>query len=75
MIEVREKFQELFPEHFENYLSNLGSLYRQISWPGCLECSNFDGQCSLGITPTEVPGGSHNSARYCRSKEMRLKAA
>ncbi len=75
MIEVREKFQELFPEHFEKYLSSLDSLCWQISWPGCLECSHFDGKCSLGITPTEVPGGSHNSARYCKSKEMRLNAA
>jgi hypothetical protein len=75
MIETREKFQELFPEHFAEYLGSLDSLVWQISWPGCLECSHFDGKCSLGLTPTEVPGGSHNSPRQCKSKEMRLKAA
>lgn len=75
MIEVREKFQELFPEHFAKYLGSLDSLSWQISWPGCLECNHFDGKCSLSITPTEAPGGSHNSVRYCKSKETRLNAA
>jgi len=75
MIEVREKFQSLFPEHFGEYLSHLDSLSWQITWPGCLECRYFNKQCSLGMTPTEPPGGSSKFDRYCVSKELRLKAA
>ena len=74
MIEVREKFRNLFPEHFDKYLANLDLLSWQIFWPGCLECRHFDGKCSLGLTPTELSGGLKPEKR-CRSKEYKLKAS
>lgn len=74
MIEVREKFRDMFPEHFNRYLVNLDSLSWHILWPGCLECRHFNGKCSLGLTPMELPDGRKSENR-CRSKEYRLKAA
>jgi hypothetical protein len=75
MIEVREKFQDLFPEHFERYLDNLESLSMQMFWPGCLECRNFDGKCELGLTPGGVWDRNSRFDRNCDSKEERLRAA
>jgi hypothetical protein len=75
MIEIREKFQGLFPEHFAQFLSHLDSLSWQIFWPGCLECRHFDGRCTLGMAPVETPGGSRKLDKYCKAKEVKLKAA
>ncbi|MDI6715728.1 MAG: hypothetical protein QME63_02140 [Actinomycetota bacterium] len=71
MVEVREKFQSLFPDHFSAYLGRLESLSWQIFWPGCLECRYFEKRCSLGISPTILSGGWRSSERMCRSKEKR----
>ncbi|MCL6473086.1 MAG: hypothetical protein K6T91_09825 [Firmicutes bacterium] len=75
MIEVREQFQSLFPEHFRLYLNRIDSLEWQMLWPGCLECSHFNEKCSLNLTPTEPLGGRHKSGRTCKSKELRLQRA
>lgn len=78
MVEVREKFQESFPEHFTEYLKGLESLAWQVSWPGCLECSHFGhvtGMCELGVSPTSLPGGRRSLDKACKLKENRLKAA
>lgn len=75
MIEAREKFQSLFPEHFKEYLGRLDSLSWQILWPGCLECRHFNGKCSLGLTPVETPGGRYSFEKYCKFKEAREEAA
>jgi len=75
MIEAREKFQNLFPEHFEEYLRNLDSLSWRILWPGCLECYHFNGECLLNLTPAEISGGRHSFEKYCKSKEKKAKAA
>ncbi|HZD59340.1 MAG TPA: hypothetical protein VE439_02650 [Anaerolineae bacterium] len=75
MIEAREKFQDLFPEHFKEYLDHLNSLSQWVSWPGCLECRHFNGECSLSQTPVEVSGGRYGSEKRCKLKERRAKAA
>jgi hypothetical protein len=75
MIEIRETFQEIFPEHFERYLNNLESLSLQMFWPGCLECRNFNGKCELGITPGGAWDRNSRFDRSCDSKEERLRAA
>jgi hypothetical protein len=74
MIDAREKFQSLFPEHFAEYLRGLESLSWQITWPGCLECSHFTERCELGLSPSSI-AGDHVSVKTCSSKESRLDAA
>lgn len=76
MIEVREKFQQFFPEHFAEYLKNLDSLSWQAIWPGCFECSHFaDMHCERGVAPTNIPGTKRIFDRQCRYKEKRLNQA
>lgn len=75
MIEVREKFQRLFPGHFSEYLNHLQSLSWQIAWPGCLDCRYFDKKCSLGLAPAKLWGDKRSFDQQCKSKERRLKAA
>lgn len=75
MIEAREKFQSLFPEHFKEYLDRLDLFSWQVSWPGCLECRHFEGKCSLGLAPMENPGGRYGFEKNCKSQEGRARAA
>lgn len=75
MIEARERFQNLFPEHFKEYLDHLDSLSQWASWPGCLECRHFNGKCSLSLTPVETSGGGYGFEKCCKLKEARAKAA
>ncbi len=67
MIEIRERFQELLPEHFSEYLAHLKTLSWHISWSGCLSCRHFLGRCNLNLTPVEVPGGEHRLEKTCPS--------
>ncbi|MBE0447304.1 MAG: hypothetical protein IBX64_04255 [Actinobacteria bacterium] len=75
MIEARERFQNLFPEHFKEYLNHLNSLSHRVSWPGCLECRHFNGKCSLSLTPMEISGGRYGFEKRCKFKERKAKVA
>lgn len=71
MIEARERFQELLPEHFQYYLSHLDSMSWHVAWSGCLECRHFQGKCTLNLAPVEVSEGSHHLAKACDHKTKR----
>lgn len=71
MVEAREHFQEEFPEHFTYYLANLESIGWQMVWPGCLECANFEGSCSLGMQPVESTDSRNRFDRQCDYKQFR----
>ncbi len=73
MIEAREKFQDLLPNHFEYYLKHLDSMSWHVAWSGCLECRHFQGKCTLNLTPVEVSEGSHHLAKTCSHKAKRSK--
>jgi len=75
MIEIRENFQKLFPEHFKRYLSSLESLSLQMFWPGCLECRYFESKCELDLAPVGTWMRNNRFDKYCDSKEDRLRAA
>ncbi|MHB0977390.1 MAG: hypothetical protein ACYC1U_09400 [Candidatus Aquicultorales bacterium] len=75
MVEVRERFQAAFPEHFPYYLSNLDNISWQITWPGCMECANFEGECSVGLVPVESESSRGRYDRECLSKTPRQKPA
>lgn len=67
MIEIRERFQELLPGHFGEYLAHLKTLSWHISWSGCLSCRHFLGRCNLNLAPVEVPGDEHRLEKTCPS--------
>ncbi len=71
MVEARELFQEKYPEHFAFYLANLDAMTWRFTWPGCLECANYDGQCQMGTAPVEAPESRSRFDRRCRSKSPR----
>lgn len=71
MIDAREKFQDLLPQHFEFYLSHLDSAPWHIGWSGCLGCIHFSGQCALNLTPQEITENDDSIKRYCPSRSRR----
>jgi hypothetical protein len=75
MIAIRERFQQLFPAHFERYLNSLDSLSFEMFWPGCLECKHFSGKCEMDVVPSGVWAKNSRFNKYCELKEGRLHAA
>lgn len=71
MIDAREKFQDLLPQHFEYYLSHLESAPWHIAWSGCLGCVHFSGQCTLNLTPQEVSESENQVKKFCPSRSLR----
>ncbi len=71
MIKAREKFREMFPEHFKEYLSHLESASWEITWSGCLGCRHFAGKCALNLTPIETPSPDNRLKRSCPSREQK----
>lgn len=71
MITAREKFQELLPRHFNEYLSHLDSISWEISWSGCLDCRHFLGRCNLGLTPSELESDEYGLEKTCPKREKR----
>jgi len=67
LIEAREKFQNLLPDHFEHYLSHLEGSTWAISWSGCLDCRHFSGRCNLNLSPVEDPSDVHRLEKTCSS--------
>lgn len=78
MIEAREKFQNLFPEHFKEYLKHLDYMARAVIWPGCFECLHYkhsQNKCLLHIIPIESSVGRTGIEKRCAQKELKKKAA
>lgn len=71
MVEARERFQAMYPEHFASYLMNMVNMAWRFTWPGCLECANYDGHCLSGATPVEMPEGRSRFDKRCRLKKPR----
>lgn len=71
MIEARERFQDILPEHFSFYLSHLESMTWHVSWSGCLECRHFAGKCTLNVAPVESEDTTHHLAKSCCHKKRR----
>jgi len=71
MIDARERFQNLLPQHFSYYLSRLDSAPWHIGWSGCLGCIHFSGKCALNLTPQEVTESDDRIKRYCPSRSLR----
>ncbi|MBI4743280.1 MAG: hypothetical protein HY776_00345 [Actinobacteria bacterium] len=71
MIEAREKFQELFPHHFKQYLSYLENASWEMTWSGCIGCVHFSGKCALNLSPTEVTSGEGQTKRVCHSRRQK----
>lgn len=71
MIKAREKFLDMFPEHFKEYLAHLDSASWQITWSGCLGCLHFAGKCALNLTPIEMPSSDDKLRRICPSREKK----
>ncbi|MDI6689373.1 MAG: hypothetical protein QME54_03010 [Actinomycetota bacterium] len=67
MIEAREKFQDLLPQHFKEYLAHLKTIPWHISWSGCLKCRHFSGKCNLNLMPLEVSDSKHGLQKTCPS--------
>ncbi len=65
MIEIREEFMDLLPNHFKYYLSHLESLSWHISWSGCLSCRHFSGSCNLNLKPHESSEDEHLAGKTC----------
>ena len=71
MIDAREKFQDLLPEHFDYYLAHLDSAPWHIGWSGCLGCIHFSGTCALKLTPQEATDKDDRIKRFCPSRSLR----
>lgn len=68
MIETRERFRDLFPEHFREYLNYLKTVSWEITWSGCLGCHYFSGRCALNLVPIETPTSDHRLRKFCPSR-------
>jgi len=71
LIKAREKFLDMFPEHFGEYLAHLDTASWEITWSGCLGCLHFAGKCALNITPIEMPSSDDKLRRICPSREKK----
>jgi len=71
MIDAREKFQGLLPNHFDYYLSHLESAPWHIAWSGCLGCIHFSGKCALNLTPQETSETGDHIKKFCASRSLR----
>lgn len=71
MIEAREKFLEMFPDHFKQYLSYLENASWEMTWSGCIGCVHFSGKCALNLSPTEVALGDGQTKRACHSRKQK----
>ncbi len=71
MIDAREKFQDLLPDHFDYYLAHLDSAPWHIGWSGCLGCTHFSGTCALKLTPQEISDGDDHIKKFCPSRSLR----
>lgn len=64
MIETREEFVEIFPDHFTSYLNYLGSATISSSLLyGCLGCSFYKGECEKHLAPPGTGQGERCPAR------------
>ena len=71
LIDAREKFQDLLPDHFSHYLSHLEQSTWFISWSGCLDCRHFSNRCNLNLSPQEDPNDIHRLQKVCSSHVKR----
>lgn len=71
MIKAREKFLDMFPQHFKEYLTHLEDASWEITWSGCLGCIHFAGKCALNLTPIEAPSSDNRLKRSCPSREQK----
>lgn len=64
MIEARELFVDLLPEHFHSYLNYLetSTISSNLLY-GCLGCQSFKGVCELGLKPPVESHGEHCQSR------------
>lgn len=71
MIEAREKFKEMFPLHFKQYLSYLENASWEMTWSGCIGCVHFSGKCSLNLSPVEVASSENQTKKICHSRKQK----
>lgn len=71
MIDAREKFKNLLPNHFEQYLKYLEMLPQEVVWSGCLNCRHFLGRCKLNLRPVESSSDEHGLEKTCPSHVRR----
>ena len=63
-ITIRERFQQLFPEHFSIFMKKLNVSATSTRWSGCLLCKhNLGHGCEKGLQPQRLPGGLPGKAR------------
>lgn len=64
MIEVREKFIDLFPDHFQAYLGYLEtSAVSSNLLFGCIGCVSYQGTCALKLEPPSEHHGERCPSR------------
>lgn len=69
-IEMRERFQQQFPDHFKNFMEIHRSDAATIRWSGCLLCKHSLGQeCSKGLQPRRLPSRYLNRDYACSAFE------
>lgn len=55
-IKVRERFQQVFPDHFKAFMETLKASASSVRWSGCLGCKHYLGQqCAKGLEPGRLP--------------------
>jgi hypothetical protein len=71
-IKARERFQELFPEHFKRFMEKLKASAPSIRWSGCTLCKyHLGNECAKGLRPSKVSTRYLNRDYECSAFEAK----
>lgn len=71
-IEIRERFQAQFPEHFSVFMNSLKATGVSARWAGCLLCKYTLGHgCEKGLQPHRLPSRYLNRDYGCSAFEAK----